>query len=465
MLTTPTLFQMKEEEKALMQKQEEEIIKSLKEAMKSGKKIEKRSQPAIVIENKEPPEIPELSMGDVVESPYIREDALWYLVRLSLSNKDRDDDGGMEREVGSDGGDEVGGEGEEEGGENGEMEGGDEGEVGGGDEGEVGGGDEGEVGGADEGEVEKSEQVNKKKIELSSDGDESVTNQDCKDVEDKENSPLPETVDASKEHSPKQATRRTHKKPKRQWSKPSSIRSSAEIKAIYEEIERETRELLKEAAEALNRNQTPVMREAPAKIFRMPPPDRSNLLTKRNRRRVTSLKDKTMTPPKYKVDRTTPISHQTTPSIETHTLSEEKTEGLSINPQPTFVDETTPTETAGHLSINPQATPIDETTPTENLEQDRTLLLNPETTPIKDENTPTKTSIEYDELRPQVTPTQRPTLPKVRKTREEVREEEIQKRFPGTRPWPTEEECNEKPLPKTVVFTSTWLSVTAKGAK
>ncbi len=51
------------------------------------------------------------------------------------------------------------------------------------------------------------------------------------------------------------------------------------------------------------------------------------------------------------------------------------------------------------------------------------------------------------------------------KTHEEIREEEIKKRFPGTRPWPTVDECLEQPPPRKLVFTSTWLSVTAKGAK
>ncbi len=51
------------------------------------------------------------------------------------------------------------------------------------------------------------------------------------------------------------------------------------------------------------------------------------------------------------------------------------------------------------------------------------------------------------------------------KTREDIREEEIKKRFPGYRPWPSLEDCQGNPLPKYIVFTSTWLSVTAKGVK
>ena len=55
--------------------------------------------------------------------------------------------------------------------------------------------------------------------------------------------------------------------------------------------------------------------------------------------------------------------------------------------------------------------------------------------------------------------------PRKHRTHEEIRDEELKKKFPGIRPWPTVEECIEKPPPRKMVFTSTWLSVTAKGAK
>ena len=64
----------------------------------------------------------------------------------------------------------------------------------------------------------------------------------------------------------------------------------------------------------------------------------------------------------------------------------------------------------------------------------------------------------------QKTPVQRRVPAKI-KSRDDIREEETRKRFPGIRPWPTLEDCQKSPLPKYVVFTSTWLSVTAKGVK
>ena len=49
------------------------------------------------------------------------------------------------------------------------------------------------------------------------------------------------------------------------------------------------------------------------------------------------------------------------------------------------------------------------------------------------------------------------------RSREDLRNDVIKMRFPGTRPWPELEECQQKSLPKSVPFTSTLLSVTAKG--
>ena len=39
------------------------------------------------------------------------------------------------------------------------------------------------------------------------------------------------------------------------------------------------------------------------------------------------------------------------------------------------------------------------------------------------------------------------------------------KRYPGYKPWPTLQECAVMSLSKTLLFTSTWLSVTAKKVK
>ena len=49
--------------------------------------------------------------------------------------------------------------------------------------------------------------------------------------------------------------------------------------------------------------------------------------------------------------------------------------------------------------------------------------------------------------------------------KESEREEELRKRWPDYLPWPTPEDCQRKPPPQYMVFTSTWLSVTAKKVK
>ena len=47
----------------------------------------------------------------------------------------------------------------------------------------------------------------------------------------------------------------------------------------------------------------------------------------------------------------------------------------------------------------------------------------------------------------------------------ETKKDDTVQRYPGYRPWPSLQECAAMSLPKTLLFTSTWLSVTAKGIK
>ena len=52
------------------------------------------------------------------------------------------------------------------------------------------------------------------------------------------------------------------------------------------------------------------------------------------------------------------------------------------------------------------------------------------------------------------------------RNREPIREENIRlHKKPNARPWPKLDDCIENPQPKFLVFTSTWLSVTAKGVE
>lgn len=46
-----------------------------------------------------------------------------------------------------------------------------------------------------------------------------------------------------------------------------------------------------------------------------------------------------------------------------------------------------------------------------------------------------------------------------------MRKKSDARRYPGYRPWPSLQDCAAMSLPKTLIFTSTWLSVTAKGVK
>lgn len=81
---------MQEEEAKLLKEHEEQLLKDLKAAVqaeKEGKKIARQTKPAIVLENREPPEIPEFKIEDAIASPFTGEEAIWYIFRLSLFNR------------------------------------------------------------------------------------------------------------------------------------------------------------------------------------------------------------------------------------------------------------------------------------------------------------------------------------------------------------------------------------------
>lgn len=61
--------------------------------------------------------------------------------------------------------------------------------------------------------------------------------------------------------------------------------------------------------------------------------------------------------------------------------------------------------------------------------------------------------------------TQKPKYTMELMAKENEREEALRKRWPDNLPWPTLDDCKKNPPPQYVVFTSTWLSVTAKKIK
>ena len=85
-------LQMQVEEAKVLKEHEEELLKDLREAVraeKEGKKITRQTKPAIVLENREPPEIPEFKMEEAIPSPYTKEDAVWFMFRLTLFSRIR----------------------------------------------------------------------------------------------------------------------------------------------------------------------------------------------------------------------------------------------------------------------------------------------------------------------------------------------------------------------------------------
>ena len=82
--------QMQEEEAKLLKEHKEQLIEDLKaavQAKKEGRKMTHQTKPAIVLENREPPEIPEFKIEDAIASPFTGEEAVWYMLRLSLLSR------------------------------------------------------------------------------------------------------------------------------------------------------------------------------------------------------------------------------------------------------------------------------------------------------------------------------------------------------------------------------------------
>ena len=83
---------MQEEEARLLKEHEEQLMKDLKEAVraeKEGRKMPRQTKPAIILENREPPEIPEFKIEPPVASPFTGDDAILYMFRLSLFTRVR----------------------------------------------------------------------------------------------------------------------------------------------------------------------------------------------------------------------------------------------------------------------------------------------------------------------------------------------------------------------------------------
>ena len=80
------IFQMQEEEDRVLKEHEEQLLKDFKEAVgakKEGRKITRQTKPAIVLKNRELPEIPEFKMEDPLPNNFTGDDAIWYMFRLS----------------------------------------------------------------------------------------------------------------------------------------------------------------------------------------------------------------------------------------------------------------------------------------------------------------------------------------------------------------------------------------------
>jgi len=424
--------QTKEEEKKALQKHEAEIMDTIKEVVKTGKR-EIRARPAMVIENREPPEIPEMSLGEMGNSPYVGKDAVKYLIRLALQNYQ----GKLTRAEEREGMEEK----EEEEGKTSTQQG---------RERETSGATKSEENGkipSGEGAGDVGKEGERKESQETSAGD---------GIAGEKKEGLTESGKVEKAKKKKKIKKKKKVKAVRKLSRA----AEAIRRAKLEELDRETRQIIKEAAEALNRNQTPVLRRSSPKIYNLPRDDDPVVLpaspeldSTRTRVRRGSTKPATLNTDEQK-DKKASVPGRMVAQSEDQSSSTKSalTEKVSTSTEPTAPtkDESSSTEPT-----------VPERSEAETEEQEANQ------SPSSRHNDVGRSSSPRARKKPSSKFAKQPNVPlhKMRKTREQIREEESRRRFPERRPWPTLEECEETPVPKSVVFTSTWLSVTAKGIK
>ena len=243
---------MQEEEDRVLKEHEEQLLKDLKAAVqaeKEGRKITRQTKPAIVLENREPPEIPEFKMEETIASNFTGEDAIWYMFRLSLFNrmqKKRREEKEMEEanelKKALDNADDGAGMGHS--------------------------GNE-----VDAGEKGHEAQVNKEKREGQSSSSDASKNlpPPTSPTEDNRSKKLDTNASSNKDSKAGGVTKKSKsKKPrKKQVSSPPPPPPPRPIdnQQSYErdpEVER----ILNEVVETLNRNQTPVQRKIPSRVIR-----------------------------------------------------------------------------------------------------------------------------------------------------------------------------------------------------
>ena len=417
----PPSHQMKEAEQAALLQQQAEMKKAIDEVIKSGMmengKVEIKSQPMIVIEDIEPPYIPEMSMEEMIETPYTGDNAVRYLVRLLL----RDQNGRIRRK------------------RSGEKDSSDI---------ETGFDNNPILSTDSDGTGEHNEHVNKASSGNLQEVGKLVASSEM------ETTQFNNGVENSK--------RKRKKKRKKKNLKPSALSLEEIQRSHLKELEMETREIIKEAAEALNRNQTPVVRRTPPKVYKVP----------------SSGAARPIKTGKVTVDKKTSKRNNHTPKSTTPTKSYSETEDASIKdilectyegdvmPVPSDDEHTTADETLNipEQTVNPleaKTTPItyemtlsteEDELHTDNLLLNKTTL--EELAPSISLETTSDTSTPMHEMRHH----------QMLKILEGVWESEVREISFGNS-WPTLEECEEMPLPRKFVFSSTWLSVTTKGVE
>ena len=234
---------MQEEEARLLKEHEEQLLKDLKEAVraeKEGRKMPRQTKPAIILENREPPEIPEFKIEPPVASPFTGDDAILYMFRLSLFTR-------MRKQLEEDARKAAAEKRERE--ERGDSY----------DKHSVRAGKDESSRGSDGGRSKREG------ADLNTVGEDTLNDPSLSVGADKDDSLQKRGADDGKIASKSSGTKKSKSKSKKKSKKSSPPKPTVDNRQSFER-DPEIDKILHEVVETLNRNQTPVQRKLPSRV-------------------------------------------------------------------------------------------------------------------------------------------------------------------------------------------------------
>lgn len=366
-ILTLSSLQLEEKQEEVKKRHEAQLLKDIQEAMKDGVPV-RTEHPAMVLENTDPPEIPEMKVEAALPSTFTGQDAIRYLTKLAL--------------------------------------------------------------------IQRRDRREKKQAEMKKKMEDEESTQNTKDKAHDNQRSSPNTTD---DETPTSAEKGSS-------SEPASLDAQYHSSPLTSSgCQNETEGENGVAPTPTTDTQTPQTQEIHSSATSVHGTNIPLTIDERNRDRSAQENDATLSQ--------FPLEGGADSNKEPESDSETKREKEAMK--------TTQKEGANSERTNTQMNQKQARSQRPDISSikfgtDNDIDLNPELERLIAETAKT--------INDQKTPVQRRVPAKI-KSRDDIREEETRKRFPGIRPWPTLEDCQKSPLPRYVVFTSTWLSVTAKGVK